>query len=131
MTTRLLSLALFVVLLPAPVLSQATDDTKQGLGLVQRGIGMLFRQFQDSAGPDVEGLTRDLSDRLQQMAPALENLATIVDDIRNYEAPERLENGDILIRRRDEAPPPPPLGDEPAAPDDQKPAIPEGPQIAL
>ena len=31
----------------------------------------------------------------------------LMDDAKNYQAPERLENGDILIRRRADAPPPP------------------------
>lgn len=45
------------------------------------------------------------------MAPVLEDLSVLVDDLENYQMPQRLENGDIIIRRRPGAPPPPPLGD--------------------
>ena len=73
-------------------------------------------------------LAQDLAGALRQMGPVLQDLAAQVDDIRNYQAPERLPNGDILIRRREDAPAPPPLGD--TLRPDEDPA-PDQPQIAL
>ncbi|MFN3274876.1 MAG: hypothetical protein ACK41U_09405 [Paracoccus sp. (in: a-proteobacteria)] len=94
---------------PAP--PQPAEGTEEGLGLIERGIGMLFRNLMSEAAPQLDLMTRDLSGALQQLAPALQDLAVLVDDIRHYHPPERLENGDVLIRRRAEAPPPPPIGD--------------------
>jgi hypothetical protein len=38
------------------------------------------------------------------VAPALEKMMALVDDMTNYELPEMLENGDIIIRRKPDAP---------------------------
>lgn len=82
-----------------------------------------------TALPDAEGLAQGLTGALRQMGPVLRDLAVQVDDFRHYETPERLPNGDILIRRGPDAPPPPPLGQtlDPEAPS----TGPTGPGIAL
>ncbi len=72
---------------------------------------------------DLEGMTEEMA---QQLEPALEFLSTEIgpafmalvariDDMRNYEMPEFLENGDIIIRRSPDAPPfvPPAAEDTP------------------
>lgn len=43
---------------------------------------------------------------LGKIAPMVEQLRQLVDDINAYEAPEILPNGDIIIRRKEDAPPP-------------------------
>jgi hypothetical protein len=96
-----LTLALFMTAWPA---SAQTDD---GPGIFQRGFDMIFRNLTQDAGPQL----RDLSGALDQMAPVLRDLAVLVDDLENYHPPQRLPNGDVIIRRRENAPPPPPIGD--------------------
>lgn len=135
MTHRILPLVLLAALAAGPAPAQTADEADEGLSLIERGIGMIFRQFWQDAAPEVEGLTRDLSGTMNRLAPALQDLAALVDDIRNYDTPERLENGDIVIRRRAGAPPAPPIGGglrglaEPEA--DPVPIDPDGPQISL
>jgi hypothetical protein len=41
----------------------------------------------------------------EEMLPFLERLSTLIDDLAAYELPERLPNGDIIIRRSPDAPP--------------------------
>jgi putative sigma-54 modulation protein len=41
----------------------------------------------------------------EDMYAAIDKLMAMVDDITNYQAPEMLENGDIIIRRKPDAPP--------------------------
>ena len=65
----------------------------------------------NKAQPSLDRLGQDLSGMAQRLGPVLGELGDLMDDVRNYQAPERLENGDILIRRRADAPPPPPVGD--------------------
>ena len=74
---------------------------------------------------------------MEEYRPAMEELSRLMDDIGNYEMPpERLPNGDILIRRKADAPPPPPLGDLPGQqprmePDPASPLTPDRNQIEL
>ena len=77
----------------------AQEVEPEGRGLVERGAEMVMR-----------GL-------LQEMAPAIDDLErtmTLLDGvigrIEEYEAPEMLPNGDIIIRRKPE--PGPDLGPE-------------------
>ena len=46
---------------------------------------------------------------MAKMGPALQDLLAKMDDIRNYEPPEMLPNGDIILRRKLAAPPKPPV----------------------
>lgn len=72
----------------------------------------LLNDFVTRAQPHLEGLARDLGGLMEDYRPLFEELSTLMDDIGNYQMPpERLPNGDILIRRKADAPPPPPLED--------------------
>jgi hypothetical protein len=96
-----------------PLADESQPDAQQGDGfdMIQRGLGSLLDDFIAKVEPDLNRLGEDMSGALSDMAPVLQDLGTLVDDIQNYQAPERLENGDILIRRRSDAPPPPPIGE--------------------
>lgn len=83
-------------------------DAADGLGLIERGAGMLLDNLLSDIGPELDQMGRDLSDGVREFAPMARDLAAQVDDLRNYEAPKRLANGDILIRRKAGAPPPRP-----------------------
>lgn len=74
----------------------------------------------DAMGPALEEAFRHIGPALEGALGAMREL-NAVDDPRNYEAPEVLPNGDIIIRRRDDAPP-----FDPADPDDRR-APPFGP----
>lgn len=72
----------------------------------------LLNDFVTRAQPHLEGLARDMGGLMEDYRPVFEELSKLMDDIGNYQMPpERLPNGDILIRRKADAPPPPPLGD--------------------
>lgn len=138
MTRIFAPLALMLALSPGPLSAQDGGPPPDEPGAVGRGFGAIIDQlFGNDAPaspedrPDANDLTQDLSGALRQMGPVLRDLATQVDDIRNYQAPERLPNGDILIRRREGAPPPP-MGED-APPDDDAAPLPpsDQPQIAL
>lgn len=111
MSLRALTLAALLALPLAGQPAAAFSETEEGLGLVERGLGMIFRNLMREAAPQLDLLGRDLSGALEHLAPALKDMAAMVDDIGNYHPPERLENGDIVIRRRADAPPPPAIGE--------------------
>ncbi len=60
---------------------------------------------------DMEPALDEMAKALTEMEPAMRELIGMIDDIRNYDAPEMLENGDIIIRRKA------PKDDVPSSPD--------------
>lgn len=89
----------------------ADGSMAEGGDLIERGMGMFLDNLLKDMAPEIDGLTQDLGGALAMLGPVMTDLSTLVDDISNYQTPERLENGDIIIRRKADAPPPPPIGD--------------------
>ncbi|MBU3029328.1 hypothetical protein [Paracoccus marinaquae] len=143
MTCRTLALTACILALPlgaAPVqaqteyeppLAEDIPEAEDGLSLIERGIGAFMEEFWQDVGPDLNQLGESMSSSLSRMTPVLEDLSALIDDLGNYQAPERLEGGDIIIRRKPGAPPPPVIGeglrDAPAPDGDGLPAIPRDP----
>ncbi|AGT09082.1 hypothetical protein [Paracoccus aminophilus] len=144
---------------PAPMDRNPGRDLGRSLGKGLSGddfgkalddqLGSFLDGLANDLQPHMEAIGRDLGARLNTLAPIFDDLGNMVDDIKNYQAPERLANGDILIRRKPGAPPPPPVSEQfqdltrpapemdprlnPPAdrPDRAAPALPKGPQIDL
>ncbi|MFV0384638.1 hypothetical protein [Paracoccus sp. (in: a-proteobacteria)] len=93
---------------PAP--EGGTPDGDQ-TSLFERGLENFMQNMLKEAEPHLDRLGRDLGDTMNSLRPVLGDIGNLMDDAKNYQAPERLENGDIVIRRRADAPPPPPVGD--------------------
>lgn len=83
-----------------------TGDVQDGLNLLGEGAKLFLRGLADQMEPTL----KDLADNME---PAMRALSGMIDDFNAYEAPERLPNGDIIIRRKPGAPPiaPAPNGD--------------------
>lgn len=116
-THTLASLTFALCLAAAPLAAQSADPAPadpapedEGLSLMQRGAELLLRGLMDEVEPGL----RDMEQALRLMEPELRALVDMVGDLRNYEAPEKLPNGDILIRRKADAPP---LPQDPATPE--------------
>ena len=97
-----------------PAADQGVDETMPGDApdddpgsLLERGAQSLLRDLFSDVEPHMNSITRELGLRIEEFSPVLKDLGNLMDDIRHYQAPERLENGDILIRRKAGAPPPP------------------------
>ncbi|ARJ70244.1 hypothetical protein [Paracoccus contaminans] len=119
---------------PPPALPTPGGPGTEG----RSGFDALLDNLLGRAQPHLEGLARDMGGLMAEYSPVLEELGTLMDDIGNYDLPpERLPNGDILIRRKAAAPPPPPLEQLPRfIPDGPGPADPAlvppaGPQTEL
>ena len=106
--TLALPLALFAALplpaqtLPAETLPAPQVEDEKGFDLMQEGAKLLFRGLMR----EIEPALNEMGKALSEMEPALQNLMALIDDIRNYDAPRVLDNGDILIPRRKDAPKP-------------------------
>ena len=99
----------FASLMALPAAAQ--DEMDEGLSLMEQGAQLLLQGLMDEMGPtmsELKSLTEEMGTAMaqlgEQMGPALMDLMSKVDDIRNYEAPEFLPNGDIIIRRSPDAP---------------------------
>ncbi|MEC8668427.1 MAG: hypothetical protein VXY45_11355 [Pseudomonadota bacterium] len=99
-----------LALAPLPALSQApqedtTDDDSRSL--MSRGIELFFRGLSDEMEPAMRDFGAFLDEAgpamrsfLQEMGPALSELFADVKDFSVYHPPERLPNGDIIMRRK-------------------------------
>lgn len=101
-----LALALLLILPFGP--AQAEDSPS----LMEEGAKLFFQGLLDQMDPaldDLRGLADQIEPTLQdfadKMGPAFIRLMAAVDDIANYDMPEFLPNGDIIIRRSPDAPP--------------------------
>lgn len=100
------------VLIPvqAEAAPETTEDTNRDK--IQRGWDSLLEGLTEEMAPGLKAL-QDWADAagpalesfLEEMGPALVEMMDQVRDWSNYEAPEILPNGDIIIRRKPEAGP--------------------------
>ncbi|WP_102108773.1 AAA+ family ATPase [Oceaniglobus roseus] len=94
-----LSIPLLAALLAlSPLAAPAQDDAPQGgmgegLDLLGEGAKTFLRGLMEEFGPSMRELAQQLRD--------LEWNGVSIGDLSNYEAPEVLENGDILLRRKE------------------------------
>lgn len=107
---QLLALAV-AASLASPLAAQDTE-TEEGFDLMREGSRLILRGLIEELGPAIEDMDqmseemRDaLSNLTSEMGPALRDLVDLIDEIGHYDAPEVMENGDIIIRRKSDAPP--------------------------
>ncbi|MFW8634046.1 hypothetical protein [Cribrihabitans pelagius] len=113
-------LAALAAPLPAQEAGEAPDGDGNGSGLMQRGAELFWEGLRKEMAPALEefqGLMQDVGPALgaflSEMGPALAEIARGVEDWSVYELPEKLPNGDIIIRRKPDAPQQGPDGDAP------------------
>lgn len=74
----------------------ADPEVEQGFSLMEEGAKLLLRGLASRMEPAL----KDMGEAVAGMEPKLREVLALIDDLRNYHAPEKLENGDILIRRK-------------------------------
>jgi hypothetical protein len=87
--------------LPAP-----NPEGEDGFSLMEEGMKLVMRGMMEEMQPALDEMERALDEAkpaLQgfgsEIGPKIRQLIALIDDIENYDAPEMLPNGDILIRR--------------------------------
>jgi hypothetical protein len=110
---QFLALTIAAGLFCAPALAEDAPETEmgEGLSLMEEGARLLMRGLISEMEPTLETLRENLdqmgpafAEFAQSIGPAFAELLEQVDDLRNYEAPEFLPNGDIIMRRSPDAP---------------------------
>lgn len=102
--TRSLPLIVAAALAAAPVSAQqspeAGAETERGFSLIEEGAKILLEHFFDQAEPAMKDIEKGLTEAMRDFGPVLKDLAEMAGDLHNYHAPEKLPNGDIILRRK-------------------------------
>ena len=107
-----LILALSLAAVPATAQEPAPETPPggmgEGLGLMERGVQMFLRGLMTEMEPALDDMAEGAQALAENIGPMLSQLMALVDDVRAYHPPERLPNGDIILRRKtpDEMAPP-------------------------
>lgn len=98
----------------APGGTAPDDGAADGRSLIEEGARLFLRglwaEMEPGLGEMLDAL-EEMRPLIEEWGPRLHELIGMMDDIRNYEPPRMLPNGDIIIRRRtapDGSGPPPP-----------------------
>jgi hypothetical protein len=74
--------------------------------LVMAASGVTAQESERDFEPLTRGIEKLLRDLFSEVEPALRELRETIDNLDEYEAPEMLPNGDIIIRRKTPLEPP-------------------------
>lgn len=94
------ALVLTLACVPPAVAEGDKGEMSEGIDLLGRGAQLLFRGLMSEMEPALQEMGRKLSD----LEPMLRDLAGKIGSVADYEMPEVLPNGDIIIRRKQPLP---------------------------
>ncbi|WP_299933466.1 hypothetical protein [uncultured Pelagimonas sp.] len=101
--TRFATPLLIASLAAAPLAAQE----EEGPSLIEQGAQLFFKGLMEEMEPaleELEGMAQEMEPFLKkfsaEMGPALKELMGEVDDWSAYHPPEKLPNGDIIMRRK-------------------------------
>jgi hypothetical protein len=97
-------LALALCLLVSPAWAEEVNPAPdaEGFSLMEEGAKLVLRGLMTEMEPALDEMGKALSEMepaLKELGPKFQQLIAMIDDFKNYDAPEMLPNGDILIRR--------------------------------
>lgn len=85
-----------------------SGSAEEGFSLIEEGARMLFRGLVEEMEPAMRDMAEQFGALAREAEPMLRELARLMEDVRDYHAPEMLPNGDIIIRKRQPGEPPGP-----------------------
>ncbi len=95
--------AVLIAAAPSGAVAQETDAT-EGFSLIEEGAKLLLRGLTDEIEPMMQDLATEMEPQLRAFAedllPMLENFSDLIGDLNQYHPPEKLPNGDIILRRK-------------------------------
>jgi uncharacterized coiled-coil protein SlyX len=83
----------------------ADPAPQEGTSLMEEGAKLFLRGVMAQMEPALNEMSKTLDEvqpSLQALQPKLRALMALVGDLQNYHAPEKLPNGDIIMRRKTE-----------------------------
>ncbi|SIN80856.1 hypothetical protein [Vannielia litorea] len=106
---HLAALTLASTLALAPAHAQEAEprprgDMGEGFNLVEEGMMLFFRGLAEEMEPALKDMAREMEpvmrDLAETLGPRMAELAEMIGEFDQYHPPEKLANGDILIRRK-------------------------------
>ncbi|MCB2129477.1 MAG: hypothetical protein KDE03_10475 [Rhodobacteraceae bacterium] len=87
--------------LATPVLAEEAPPTaEEGFDMLGEAARIILRSMLDGVEPTLDELRDRMDEAMAEMGPAIGRMIELMDDVKNYQAPEILPNGDIIIRRK-------------------------------
>ncbi|MBO9477343.1 hypothetical protein J7382_07345 [Shimia sp. R11_0] len=129
---RHLNILALMAAVAMPVTVATAQESAEGRSLMEEGMRLFFEGLQEEMAPTLEGLQGlmleigpEVQSFLAEMGPKLGAVMSKVDDWSQYQAPEILPNGDILIRKKPEesAPEAPEQGPQDSHKDSDAPSV--------
>ena len=93
---------LALALAASPLAAQEAPQ-QDGSSLMEQGARLFLKGLMSEMEPtlnDMQGALDQIGPKLAELRPQIDRLISMVDDVRNYHMPEKLPNGDIIIRRK-------------------------------
>ncbi|MEY4982073.1 MAG: hypothetical protein RIR62_339 [Pseudomonadota bacterium] len=98
------TLALSLALSQPAAAQEAPPAPEAEQGLIDWAMSWIYGSVEQELAPALDDM-RALAEQFgPAIAPAIERMMALVDDMTHYELPVMLDNGDILIRRKPDAP---------------------------
>ena len=96
--------AFALCLVALPVFAEDVPPVPKGEGfsLMEEGAKLVLRGLMTEMEPalnDMQDALKEVQPALRDLGPKFAQLIAMIDDFKNYAAPEMLPNGDIIIRR--------------------------------
>lgn len=103
---QIITATFIAALVVSPLSAQEAEDpsVSEGFSLMEEGAKLLLRGIMNEMEPALDDMSEAMTQLGAEMGPAFTMLLSQIDDLRNYDAPEVLPNGDIIMRRRVDAP---------------------------
>ncbi len=77
---------------------------EEGVDLIEEGAKLLLRGLTEQIEPLMDDLATEMEPKLRAFAedfmPMLEEFSEMIGDLDMYHPPEKLPNGDIILRRK-------------------------------
>ena len=103
------AVTLALLILAAPAFAQSEPEPGDQRPFLERWADDMMREFVDEISPELERffdrVGPELDGMFAEIMPRLQELSDLVGGLAQYEMPELLPNGDIIMRRKSTAPP--------------------------
>lgn len=96
-------LPLVLMLTASPLAAQEPAPPDDGPSLMEEGAKLFLKGLMAEVEPGLTEMQKTLDalgPQLEALKPEILKLIGMIDDVGNYHSPEKLPNGDILIRRK-------------------------------